>query len=810
MAELALYIDKWYIEAAVLDNGSVRPISPNNGDDRFLLYFKTDTYRNEVNFGSAFKKEVFNRNPKCYGNIFTHMVEPSAKYELYNSTNNQLSNIFADAGIFKLFRESIGKTETTKTYVSFSGDISPYARSLFIECLKDKGFEVQASGVISIERLALERIKLSCQGEIAAGYWLVLNACNENLRYCLYESDGIDCRRKSEDVRKLRGMDARRQALIEYVVDDINMSAHVLSSEQVETERIRMEQFADEWLERLTASEQNNIPVVLHDVRLSVDEHESYRVSVMPMDIARRTEKRVDDIVSDLSKFVDEAGVKYEQLVGVVFIGDTFGNETFRRKVLGKYNVINYRFLDNDLPQLLNAYSVMDLSHYEDRIKQYKTASKLEKEKIETEEEARIRATEDKARESDEESRRSRAEESRKKYKDAIDKAEQAKRNGDYVNMKEFADIALSLQPDDDWAKRLGEESITLQAKESVREETFKAALDAAKDARDANDWNTALRQAELALSLKPTSREVQRIKNIAEQQLALSADIDKIIRAAKEAYESGKYEAALNELAKLELDSRFSGVEIEVADKLRNEITEAKEQYESWIGALVRKLEQAETEEDYDTASELCEKLIDQDTAQARQWERRLEQIEKSKHEAVQISDLTKKINKARFDGDFRLIVKFCKQLLAIRDIEKYRKMMEEAQEQIDLEEASSEVDKQLDHIEKLVENEQTDEARKELDELKSEKLTFSQRERYSKLIGRLKWLDQEAEQKQNKYKQNAINVILEEAELLINKKKTREARSILNNVNSNDLSEEQKKKLRQLNSIIFDILMH
>ena len=79
--------------------------------------------------------------------------------------------------------------------------------------LKEERFVVQES-VARICHLALEyAAKKSNYTE--DGYYLVLNACNENLHYALYQKTDDLFNREKEDVLEGLGTDVRSRALIE-------------------------------------------------------------------------------------------------------------------------------------------------------------------------------------------------------------------------------------------------------------------------------------------------------------------------------------------------------------------------------------------------------------------------------------------------------------------------------------------------------------------------------------------------------------------------------------------------------------------
>lgn len=718
MSDIVLYIDKWFIAGAVSYNGALRPLKPKNGDERISLYFHTDTVNNRVDFGYGFRDDFLSNRPGYYGDVFTRMKQSKARYEQYGS-ERPLKDIFADAGIFYILHESAGINSKIKTYASFSDDITPYARRLFLDEMAKAGFEVEADAVVTIERLALEH--LSHTGiDMPDGYYLLLNACNENLHYCLYEHNADSFVRKAQDTLPGFGVDARRRAIVEYVVDNINRTHHLLATEaEKDRELVCQAQYAERWLNAVD-SVPTGLPVTLSGIKLSAEEHTSFSVTVLPSDIEHRTKAIIENVAVEIVKFVASQKVSQNQMSGIIFIGDTFYNSAFRDEVCSKYAIsFNRHFSDRDLPQLVAAHCFVDSEQYRERVKSYADRAEEEKNKIISQEEKESREEEEIDRLKREGKSIEEINRKNRSYKEAISSAEDAGSRGDYTDMAAYARLALGIKPEDTEAQRLLDEAKQMEVREQLSQEQYNNAMDAALQALNAFDWDTAIRQAEFALNIKPKSREASEIKEKAREQVDAKAYVEQCLIRADAYIEQRLYDKALSELKKAELRGAIS-----------NEIEQRREQIEQLRTVLDKdktRLEQALNEGAYDEAIVLCDKLNEQDPSGG--WKRRREQIESEKQQAEKVSKLAVEINKARVNADSSQVVKLCRQLLAIKENEKFRRWLEEAEKALKVEEQTAQTERLLDELENLAGNDSLTES--DLKRLDGIQLNAKQRNR-------------------------------------------------------------------------------
>ena len=364
MKSLALYIDKWYIVGAVNTDGITRPVNLPNHEDRIWLYFYEDVANDEISYGKGFQSKFRNNENHYYGDVFSLLTKSSAKYTMCKRSQ-PMRGIFKSSKIFDDLRKDMDEDGDITTFVSFSKDISPASRLLFLDELKEERFDVKES-VARIGHLALEYASKK-SGYIEDGYYLILNACNENLHYSLYQKTEDLFNREKEDVLIGMGTDVRSRALIEHVVDNINDREHFLKTvEERESEYLRMSQYVDDWLDRLSTAK-GFIPIQLTNVTFSRDPYKDYSVSVRKVKIDERTEKIVKDIVSVIVRFVKDAEISHEQLRGILFLGNSFTNVQFKKELASYYNLDNSKmvgFKDSDFSSLVSAYTFIDCEQF--------------------------------------------------------------------------------------------------------------------------------------------------------------------------------------------------------------------------------------------------------------------------------------------------------------------------------------------------------------------------------------------------------------------------------------------------------------
>lgn len=704
MKSLALYIDKWYIVGAVNTDGITRLVNLPNREDRIWLYFYEDVANDEISYGKGFQSKFRNNEPHYYGDVFSLITQSSAKYTMFK-LSQPMKGIFKSSKIFDDLRKDMDEDGDITTYISFSKDISLASRLLFIEELKEERFVVQES-VARICHLALEyAAKKSNYTE--DGYYLVLNACNENLHYALYQKADDLFNREKEDVLEGLGTDVRSRALIEHVVDYINGREYLLKTkEERESEYLRMNQFVDDWLVKL-ASARSYIPVELTNVTLSRDPFKNYPVQVKKSKIDERTDKIVKDIINVIVRFVKDAGVSHEQIKGILFLGNTFTNIQFKKELRSYYNLddcmmVSYK--DSDLSSLVSAYTFIDCSQFSaaQNVMRGNAEAELHRIKIAEEEDAAMKRAKEEA--DAKAAIEKEATEAERKFKDAMDMGYDAEREHDYDKMEEFFNIALTLRPDDDEAKQKHEEALRKKAELSVKQNHYKEKIQQAKAAYDENDYETAKFKAEEALSFMSDSKEALRIKEDSIRRIKSQKELERYLDRADLFIAQKAYSEASQELQKAKL------LDVDYKEIIDREARIKKEQQATNIKVeeLCNHLNSALNEGRFDDAITFCNELIEVDFMNSRKWSARISDInikkERVAEEQKRWEKLVGDIDSAQWSEEWNRIISLCKEALDIKENKDIRAKLEKAEAKFKAENELKMLDQTIAEIKDLI----------------------------------------------------------------------------------------------------------
>ena len=719
MKSLALYIDKWYIVGAVNTDGITRLVNLPNHEDRIWLYFYEDVANDEISYGKGFQSKFRNNENHYYGDVFSLITQSSAKYTMFKRSQ-PMRGIFKSSKIFDDLRKDMDEDGDIITYVSFSKDISLASRLLFLEELKAERFDVKES-VARIGHLALEYASKK-SGYVEDGYYLVLNACNENLHYSLYQKTDDLFNREKEDVLIGMGTDVRSRALIEYVVDNINEREHFLKTvDERESEYLRMNQYVDDWLVRLSTAK-GHIPIQLTNVTFSRDPYKDYSVPVRKVKIDERTEKIVKDIINVIVRFVKDAEVSHEQLRGILFLGNTFTNVQFKKELASYYNLDNSKmvgFKDTDLSTLVSAYTFIDLEQFSATKNTMRGNAEAELRRIQIAEEeadAIKRAQE----EADAVAAIEReATEAERKFKDAMDRGFDAEREHNYDDMEEYFHIALGLRPDDEEAKQKHEEALRKKAEMAVQQTHYKEKIQQAKSAYDDADYETAKFKAEEALSFMPESKEALRIKDDSQRRIKSQKDLERYLDRADLFIAQKAYNEAKQELQK----ARLLDVSYKEIEERERRIAKEEQAANAQVAELTNSLNSSMDDGRYDDAIKYCNELIVVDFTNSRRWSAKIAEINSKKERAAEEqkrwNELVREIESAHLAEDWKKLNSLCKKALDIRENKDIRSKFEKSEDKLAEIRKNEQFVETMSEINELVVRKEFDEANNKLNNL-------------------------------------------------------------------------------------------
>lgn len=684
MKALTLYIDKWYIIGAVCTDGVPRLVKPKNGEECFWLYFYEDSANDEIVYGIDNKRHYHNHDIHYYGDVFQLLTDEAFfyKYGLKQSINK----IFKASGIIDELKSAVGSSEgNIEVYVSFARDISDAARLVFLkDVLIPEGFDVKQS-VARIGHLALEHAYRKAVFS-EAGYYLLLNACNENLVYSLYElKDGLFLRKAEKSLTGM-GTDLRSRALIENVVSSINRRNHFLQThEELEKEYLRLSQFVDSWIIRLENARPGR-PVIIPNVSFS-NIGNTYQATVLKKDIDGRTHAIVEDIIREIVTFVRDNQVNNVDMKGILFLGNTFTNSQFLTTIKANYTLPDSSFVcykRQDLPNIVAVYTQMDCNQFATATQhsERQGEAELERQRIAREEAERQKKAEEER--SQRRERERAAQEADKRYEEAMQYIYDFEKKQDYAQMSDWADIALQHRPNDEEATQKKAEAVRLLSDQKVREEQYRTIIGRAQDSWKNKQWQDALSQSEAALNLNPASVEAKRIYDLAKKHIETEKEIDKYINRSDLFLAQKAYDEALRELAKVQsLDSENA----EAARRI-TEIEDIRKKHNTILATLVKEYEEAKKAHNYDDAIDICEKLAEHDALNQRKWSAETEKLKADRDKALEakkrFDDLKKKAMDADFREDWVKVCSLCEELLEIKEDVSVRNLLEKASNMI------------------------------------------------------------------------------------------------------------------------------
>lgn len=718
MKTLSLFVDKWFITVAVNIDGNVMPLSLPNGEDRIWLYFYEDTANNRVIYGKTYENNYRDKKPHYFGDIFPLIESNEHYFTRYDNRPEEMREIFKVSNIFSHLREAVKEEGTINTYISFSTDVSDIARLKFIQEIEEANFKVIES-VARISHLALEESRK--RGIFTEeGMYLVLVATNDNMHYALYRFTENLFVRKSESSLPGFGLDPRKRSLIESVVENINRTTRFLStSEEYSFEYKRLERFAEDWLKQIINCRSVLLPVTFPDITFAVAPNNPYSVMIRPIDLDQRTECLVDSIVRSIAEYVRSNNIRSHEIKGIVFIGNTFTNTTFSSAINARFiaeenKLVKYR--EEELPKVVNVYTQIDCSQFSEAARQFVEDATTREELVRQakEEEERQKIAQEEAKKQQEE--KDRQQKSEREYANAIDNVERYEREHDYERMRVWAELALTHLPDDKYAKEKLALAQELLAGQRANYKQYVTILQRAKKAYNEGRWTDAISQCDILLELRPESDDAKRIMRESKRQLEIKEKIINFLNRADMFFAQKLYTEALEEVDKiLNLDPKNSE-----AKEIKRKISEIHAKHKDRINTLVKQLNEADERNDFISAIQTCELLIEEDVPNIRNWSSKKERLISKQKELEEynrkLNELKIEINNAHFDEDWVKLKLLCENYLSISQNKEISLFLLKAQKRLAEKEAKEAQEKALATINSLIIDGRFNEAEEEI----------------------------------------------------------------------------------------------
>lgn len=719
MKSLALYVDKWFITVAINIDGNVMPLTLPSGEDRIWLFFHEDIPNNRVEYGKSFENDYRDQRPHFIGDVFSLITEGDHHFTRYEKRREDMKEIFKVSGIFSHLHQAVGEDGCINTYISFSSDISDVARLRFIEELEEHDFKVIES-VARISHLALEECRQCNVLFFKHGAYIVLAATNENLYYSLYEYKGDLFLRVSEGKLPGLGLDMRRRALVEMIVENINHNYKLLQTrEEIEQEYVRQDRFAARWLEQIERTKPY-MPAALESITFAVAPNNPTVVQVLPSILEDRTFGLVDDIVRKIAEFIRENNLELHEIEGVVFVGNTFTNPTFtkaikNRLVISDDKIVTYR--EDKLPKIVNVYSKIDCNQFNGATSKFYEDANIQATliKLAKEEAEKKRKAEEEIRKQQEllESQK----EADQAYSNAVENIERYEREHNYEEMLEWAEIALKNRPNEEYATKKAALARQLQTEQRVAIKNFNAVIERAKTAFSEERWSDAISQCEIALEIQPNSDIAVNLKKEARRKMGIKEKTQNLLIRANTFFAQKLYPEALKEVEKiLNLDST-NEEGIQIKEKISAVFAENKKKIEN----LIQSLSEVEKKKDFPAAIQICCSLIKEDSINISKWTSRKERIVSTQREFEEnkrkLNELRKEINTAHFNEDWVKFKFLCESYLGIEFDSEISRFLAKSKKRLQEIKEKEERDKILASINSLIIDGKINEAENQLD---------------------------------------------------------------------------------------------
>lgn len=339
MKILSLYVDKWYIVGAVTDGANKTPLSLSNAEDRIWLYFYSNNTTNTVKYSLSYKDEALAGEKGYYADVFDLLPDyKEYHYEKYGACK-KMSDIFTDADIFADLRKSYGDGSNVPVYISFSEDIDLVAREIILKALKDERFDA-LQYTLPIENLALEYLMRHGKITNDDNNVLVVNGCNENLRYSIYNLQQNALSVVSQKCEPGYGVDSRKQAVVEEVMEYMQADTHFLTgaNDEWQEEMLYLSQFANLWLEKIDNTS-DTAPVALGNIHFKKQANNEVPVVVSAYNLNDRTKNIIGKLTGKIVDMIRESGILLHQISNIVFLGDVFSNRAFTDSLQQKIGV---------------------------------------------------------------------------------------------------------------------------------------------------------------------------------------------------------------------------------------------------------------------------------------------------------------------------------------------------------------------------------------------------------------------------------------------------------------------------------------
>ncbi len=653
MKILSLYIDKWYIVGAVMDGANKTPLSLSNAENRIWLYFYSNSTTNAVKYSLGYKDKALANEKGYYADVFDLLPDyKEFHYEIYGA-RKQMSEIFADAAVFADLRKSFDDAASIPTYLVFSEDIDIVAQRLFIERLESENFKV-LQHTFSIERLALEH--LARYGNLAEedGNVLIVNACNENLRYSVYNAEQGEFRKVAHDCELGYGVDSRKQALVEEVMQYMQEATHFLKAqEEWHDEMLYLSQFADSWFKRIDDSPET-VPVALGNIHFKKQPNNAVAVVVSAANLNNRTKNIIGKLTGKIVGMIKASHLLLPQITNVVFLGDMFLNRTFANYLQKKIGIAADRvkfFSESMLPEVVAVYDKWDVDAFDAEKKTFAAESRKKHEK------------------------------DRKEYVELLTKglkedAIETENKGQWQDAIDIYKRVLQIDPDDQYSRnQISAIQIKIEQERKIRGQV-EDYLQKAHGCLSTNDFANAKTYCEKILHLQPQNTEAMKIKEDAENALRRLDQLEDCIKKMKDCLKKSRFFDAREEL---QIADSLSINDARLKN-LREQIENGCAKLEKQVEDLGNAYEAAFSAENYKECIRCCEELLNIGADRVK-WTNRLKLVKEKQEQEQKYQDNYELARNERLNHNWSAVIDYAQKALGIKDNSELKEWIKEAE---------------------------------------------------------------------------------------------------------------------------------
>ena len=661
MDVLSLFITNSYILGMVCGaDCQPRPVALDNREDRIWLYFHNEKSDNSVSFGSGNREKCKRRQSEYISDIFARMIDSEAKFSYYGR-DTDLKDIWEDAGVFAQLKKNFNTEDAVPVYISFDESVNAYAASRFVELMKKNGFEVKSDS-LGLESLAIEKARKLGLNLSSDEVVLLLSAIGDDMRVGVIK-DGKPFNPDDLHILSHCGNDVRIRSLAETIVEKADTNHFLTSEEDRQGEYVLLYDEASEWLRQMDNSPLLNLP----GFSLIKAPNNKSNVLVGKEEIEKRTSVIVKSLVNAIVKEYEKDLSGNQGVTKAIFIGDDFSNQeliqTLQSQLPIQLDGADCKwFKDEEMKDIVSCYPDLDLSQYgglNDRFaKRSEEAQKCQKKK-EEEREAERRGLDTK-KSLDEQ------EKIENEYNNAVQKAQDYERLGQFSDMRDMAQIALSKKPGDKQAMDLLTQATEGIAVQKTKADVYKNSIQRADQCYADKDWQNALLNYTAALDADPNASYAKDRVTDVQRRLGLQQKIKDYLSRADVFIAQKDYAHALDELQKaLVVDS-----DDETVKSRKKEVEDLKVNLGKEVDSLKSQMEKAVHEGKFDDALDLCNRLANADASNVIYWNGKKTEVEDARRKAEEykrkIDQLFMQLRQAESAGDqLNEVTRLCNTIL-------------------------------------------------------------------------------------------------------------------------------------------------